>query len=202
MPLGLYPLKYPFRKMIQWVLPFCKNISPNFISCLLIPLGILTAYCYLHAPNGHPGFYLIAIALCFLRMFFGTLDGLLAEHFNKTGPVGEIMNRLTPEISDILMMMALACAKPEWLIPGIMAMGVAWLITFSGLIPLVVKQPIQSTGPAGQTDRLVALCIFTLLAYFCDFFAWKIDFIALFLYWVIIGGSLTILLRLRAAWPK
>ncbi|MFI4956498.1 MAG: CDP-alcohol phosphatidyltransferase family protein [Gammaproteobacteria bacterium] len=197
MAIGLYQLKYPVRRLIQGILPMCKNISPNLISSLLIPIGIVTAYCYLHAANGHPDFYLIAIALCVLRMFFGTLDGLVAEHFNKTGPVGEIMNRLTPEVADVMVMGAIACANPKWLVPGVIAMGMSWMITFSGLIGLLVEKPIQSVGPAGQTDRLVALCVFSLLAYLSSVYAWHVDFIAIFLYWVIIGGTLTVGLRLK-----
>lgn len=198
MVIGLYQLKYPVRRMIQGILPLCKNINPNVISLLLIPIGFATGYCYLQA-NDHAGFYLIAIGLSLLRMFFGTLDGLVAEHFHKTGPMGEVMNRLTPEVADILTMSAIACANPEWLIPGVIAMGMCWMITFSGMASLLVNKPIQSIGPVGQTDRLVTLCIFSLLAYLSSIYQWDIDFINLFLYWVIIGGTLTIGLRLRGA---
>ncbi len=197
MAIGLYQLKYPARRVIQWMLPAFRQISPNLLSVALIPIGLVTAYCLLQAAQGNPHFYLLAILFCILRMFFGTLDGLVAEHFKKTGPVGEVMNRLTPEIADIFYMVALALAKPAWLFPGVFAIGMAWLISFSGLIGLLIQKPIQSSGPAGQTDRLVTLCLFALLAYCSETQHWGIDFIVLFLYWVILGGALTVFLRLR-----
>ncbi len=197
MDIGLYKMKYPFRKLIMGVLPLVKDVNPNTVSWLLIPVGVAISGCYFFAAGGIPQLYLVAVGLTFLRMFLGTLDGLMAEHFQKSSPQGEIINRLTPEVCDCLCLLALSLGKTEWFLAGILALGIAWLTSFAGLIGLVAKQPIQSVGPVGQTDRLVALIVFSVLEYFSLLFAWGIDFIKIFLYWAILGGMVTIFLRLR-----
>lgn len=202
MDIGLYNLKYPFRKMIDGVLPLVKNVNPNTVSWLLIPVGIGIAYSYYIGANGAHWLYLVAIGLTFLRMFLGTLDGLMAEHFEKGSPAGEIINRLTPEICDVLYIAAITLAKPEWFLLGVGVLSIAWLTTFAGLVGLAINKPIQSVGPVGQTDRLAALLIFTLLAFFSEASGWGIDFIKIFLYWAIFGGLLTILLRLGRTFKK
>jgi len=202
MDIGLYNLKYPFRKMIDGILPLVKNVNPNTISWLLIPVGIGIAYSYYYGANGAPWLYLTAIGLTFLRMYLGTLDGLMAEHFNKGTPLGEIINRLTPEICDVMYIAALVLARPEWLLLGVGALSIAWLTTFAGLVGMSINKPIQSVGPVGQTDRLAALIIFTLLAFFSEVGSWGIDFIKIFLYWAIFGGILTIVLRLGRTFKK
>ena len=50
----------------------------------------------------------------------------------------------------------------------------------------------------GQTDRLAALLVFTLGAFFSDTFGWGIDFIWIFLAWSLLGGLVTVLLRLQS----
>lgn len=197
MDIGLYQLKYPVRKLMAGILPFMREVHPNTVSLWLLPVGITIALCYYWAANGRPEFYLAAIALTFLRMFLGTLDGFIAEHYQKGTPKGEIINRLTPELCDVMYLVALTFSRPEWFPWGVGVLAVAWLTSFAGLIGLVVKRPIQSVGPVGQTDRLAALLILTLMAYFSDSFGWGIDFIKMFLLWSIIGGILTIALRLK-----
>ncbi len=197
MELGLYNAKYPFRKLIGGMLPFFKDISPNAISYLLLPVGAGIAQCYYFSDEGIPQLYLIAILLIGLRMFLGTMDGLVAEHFKKGSPSGEIINRLLPEISDVLYLLGLTLAKPEYLLPGIFAIVAAWLTTFSGLVGLAIKKPIQSVGPAGQTDRLAALILCSFLQYFSLRSGWDIDFLEIFLYWCSLGGVITVTLRLK-----
>src|SRR5512142_2798009 len=157
MDVGLYNLKVPARRMIRGLLPFLARTSPDTISWSLIPVGAATAACLVAGALGHPWAWLVAIALVFLRMFLGTLDGLVATHFEKCTPRGELVNRLAPELCDVLYATALAAARPGWRLAGIAALGVAWLTSFAGLVGAVVGRPTQSVGPAGSTDRLAAL---------------------------------------------
>lgn len=173
MNIGLYRLKYPARKALLCLLPYLSTVSPNAISLLQIPVGIVMALCCLYH------YFLTAAFIAVVRMFLATLDGLVALHYNKQSATGEIVNRLAPELGDILFLSALAIQYP---LLGIGALAVAWLTTFSGL----VGQEIQSVGPVGQTDRLVAFII-------CAFFAKGIP---LFLWWCMIGGIVTVANRL------
>lgn len=197
MDLGLYNLKYPFRKMIADVLPLVRNVSPNTISWSLLPVGLATAIVYYQAAQGRAGLYLIGIALIFLRMFLGTLDGLVAVEFGKQSPKGDMVNRIAPELCDVMYLVALAMARPEWTQLGILVVVTAWLTTFAGMLGAVVGKPTQSVGPVGQTDRLAALQLFSLLAFFAARRQWDVDVIQWFLIWVVAGGAATIVLRLR-----
>jgi CDP-diacylglycerol--glycerol-3-phosphate 3-phosphatidyltransferase len=195
--IGLYNLKYPVRAGLRGILPAFRSVDPNAISLALLPVGIAMAACYYLGAQGRPWLYLVGIVLAFARMFLGTLDGLVAVHFNKSTPRGELVNRITPELSDVLYLVALALARPEWHVAGACALAVAWLTTFSGLLGATIGKPTQSVGPVGQTDRVAALQLFSLLAFLSDRGGWGIDFLRIFLWWVVAGGLLTVALRLR-----
>ena len=196
MDVGLYNLKYPVRRMLNGLLPALRDVDPNHISLAMLPVGLVTAVVYYEAAQGRPALYLVGIALIFLRMFLGTLDGLVATHYGKSGPTGEMVNRIAPELCDAMLLVALAIARPEWRLVGIGALAVAWLTTFSGLLGLTAGLTTQSVGPVGQTDRLVALQLFSLLALLAARGGWREDFMRDFLLWVIGGGILTVALRL------
>lgn len=196
MGIGLYRLKYPFRKLIEWSLPLVKDVSPNTISWLMLPAGLAAAFSFYFGFNGYPILLLVSFFLCFVRMFLGTLDGLMAVRFAKESPEGEIINRLTPELCDVFYLAALIFADPHWMLLGGLAIGMAWLTSFAGLIGAIVQKPIQSVGPVGQTDRLAAFMLFLLLQYLSFKLSWEIDFIKIFLAWCIVGGVGTVVYRL------
>ncbi len=196
MNVGLYNLKYPFRNLISFLLPLFKNVSPNIISWSLVPVGVLTALTYYFAPQ-MPILYLVGAGMILLRMIIGTLDGLIAVTFNKKSDNGEIINRIAPEVSDIALMIALAFSAPAYATLGIPAIGLCWAVTFFGLIGLVGGRKTLSVGPVGQTDRIAALGVFSLLQYLNSIYQWNFDFIYLFLWWVVIGSVITLALRIR-----
>jgi CDP-diacylglycerol--glycerol-3-phosphate 3-phosphatidyltransferase len=196
MDLGLYNLKYPVRRLIAGVLPRFARTDPDDISWSMIPVGVATAGALWLGAHGRAWAYLVAIALVFLRMFLGTLDGLVATQFGRSTKRGEIVNRLAPELCDAMLLATLAFARPEWLLPGALALLAAWLTTFAGLVGATAGLPTQSVGPAGQTDRLAALQLLLLLAFLGDRLGWRFDFPGAFLWWVAIGGAVTVVLRM------
>jgi CDP-diacylglycerol--glycerol-3-phosphate 3-phosphatidyltransferase len=192
MKIGLYQLKYPARKWIEWVLPFLKNVSPNKVSLLMLPVGVAIALSSYAGLSDSPIYLLIAFFLCIVRMFLGTLDGLIAVRFKKESPSGELLNRLAPELCDMMYLIAILAAKPDLTFLGIFLICLAWLTSFSGMLGPLVGRTLQSIGPVGQTDRLAAFLLLLLLQYF---FA-SIDLVPLFIGWCIGGGMITISLRL------
>jgi phosphatidylglycerophosphate synthase len=196
MNLGLYNLKYPARRLIAGLLPRFSDTDPNHISWAMLPVGAAVAVCYSMGARGRPWLYLLAIMLLFVRMFLGTLDGLVATEYGRSSRSGEIVNRLAPELCDAAYLLALALARPSWLLPGTLALAAAWLTTFSGLVGATAGLPTQSIGPAGQTDRLAALQLASLLAFFGEAGGRHFDPLGLFLWWVAIGGGITVVLRL------
>ncbi|MBP6218234.1 MAG: hypothetical protein KA436_06585 [Oligoflexales bacterium] len=194
MDIGFYHFKDPFRKFLKEIVPFCKNVNPNTISWAMLPVGALTGLAYIYA-HSYPEFYLFAILLSFVRLVLATLDGLVAQTFKKENQIGEIINRFIPELCDIILMVSLVNSQSHFHF-GLMALAVAWLSSYTGLVGLVAAKPIQSVGPVGQTDRLVTLMVFSLLEYFSLKLGWTINFITIFLYWTIFGGVLTIINRM------
>ena len=192
MKLGLYQLKYPARKLIEGFLPYVKNVNPNTISLLLLPVGLGMAFCTYLGLHKYPSLLLISFALCIIRMFLGTLDGLMAVRFDKSTPKGELLNRLTPEFCDVMYLVAIVVARPDLQLLGLFMLALAWLISFTGMLGAVVHAPTQSVGPVGQTDRLATLMLVLLLAYYQVSF----DVIAFFIWWGIVGGVFTVSLRL------
>lgn len=194
MNIGLYNLKYPLRKLLGFLLPLCRNVSPNAVSYSLIPLGVITAANYFFAPKT-PFLYLLGALFICIRMVIGTLDGLMAVTFNKGSAKGEIINRVTPEICDILLITGLVYSSPTYTKFGIIILAICWAVTFFGLVGIVGGKKIQSVGPVGQTDRIAALALCSVLQYFNVRLNWNIDFIYLFFIWVVIGSGITLWLR-------
>ncbi len=207
MDLGLYLLKMPFRKIIGFLVPLFKNTNPNWISLALLPVGILMAWTYWMAlKQGHEGYLLIAIILGFFRMVVATLDGLVAVTYEKSTAVGDILNRVTPELCDMILYPVLILSLGPLNNLGLGVLMVSWAVTFFGLLGAPSSCPVQSVGPCGQTDRLAALMLFSFLQYFSLSFNWGLHFFRYFFLWLVIGGSLTVVLRfyrtLKAAHEK
>lgn len=195
MDIGLYLLKYPFRKMISFTLPVLKDTNPNHISYAVLPVGALMAWCYWMALNGESEWFFIAGGLLGLvRMFVATLDGLVAVHYNKSTALGDVLNRITPELCDLILLPTIVIAKGLYPL-GAIVLTFAWATPFFGYFGAPSGLPVQSVGPVGQTDRLAVLMLFSLFQFLSIKFGWGLDFILYFLWWVIIGGVITLILR-------
>jgi phosphatidylglycerophosphate synthase len=195
MDIGLYKLKFVFRNLFSWVLPYFKNCNPNFITCSILPVGMLTAWA-LHETATCPEFFLLVMILILIRMVLATLDGYVASHFNKFSERGEILNRVLPEICDTMWFFALILAYPQYIVLGLGCICLAWLTSFLGLLPLTIERKVISIGPLGQTDRLVSLAIFSFAAFLEKKFLWPTEAIYTFFCWCLLGGAVTVLNRL------
>jgi CDP-diacylglycerol--glycerol-3-phosphate 3-phosphatidyltransferase len=195
--IGLYTLKYPFRRLITFLLPFFKNTNPNNISWFLLVIGFLTAFTYWVGISSHSGFaLLLTVLLGFVRMIFATLDGLVALEFNKSTVLGDVVNRMTPEICDLILYPVLVIATGHLDILGISVVAMSWAISYFGLLGTASSCPVQSVGPTGQTDRFAGVMLFSFLQSLGIFFLWEVNFLNYFFYWVLVGGVLTLALRI------
>ena len=194
MDIGLYQAKYPFRKLIGWLVPLCKHLNPNWISLALLPVGGLMAWCCWQGlqPGGRI-FLLYAIFLGFLRMVLATLDGLVATTYSKSTCVGDVLNRITPELCDLLLYPALVLAVQPPAALGVSVLAMSWAIGFMGSAGAPSGVPVQSVGPCGQTDRLAAIMGACALQFCFPSLPW-FDWL---LRWIVLGGAVTLLLRAR-----
>src|SRR5207247_2048581 len=74
--------------------------------------------------------------------------------------------------------------------------GSAWLFLAVALLGLARMFVGTLDGPVGQTDRLAAIELFALVAFLAAFFGWGLDAMKGFLVWCVLGGALTVALRL------
>jgi len=195
--IGLYNAKYGLRRRLERWLPAFRDVDPNLISWSMLPVGAATAVALHVVARGGPAWlYLAVVGLVVLRMLLGTLDGLVAVHFAKGTARGEMLNRLAPELCDAMYLGALALARPDWAALGVGALVATWLTTFAGMLGFTVGKGGESVGPVGQTDRLAALIACALLAFLGARSGWTTDYVAVFLGWCVLGGGVTVCLRL------
>lgn len=155
--LGLYQTKYLLRNVLRKI-PGVSKLSPNLLSIAALGPGLLAAAFLFE------GDWLGAILSILGRMVINTLDGLVAEEFNKKTYIGGYLNRLPGEFTDILIVLALYPHAPShWVLPLIILTG--WVQVF-GLLGLAAGGSTQSVGPCGQTDRLAILMLGCVLALF------------------------------------
>ena len=195
MDLGLYQLKYPVRRLIAGVLPLVRDVPPDAVSLAVLPVGLATAGCYA-AAGRHPALLAVGAGLIGLRMFLATLDGLMAVTFGKSTRRGELMNRLPAEASDLLLVIGVAVGTGRpWL--GLAATAACWAVSFAGLVGLTAAAPSQGVGPAGSTDRLAVLIGLSAVGLFVG---GSVPVMAGFLWWAVVGGTVTVGLRLGRTW--
>lgn len=155
--LGLYQTKYLLRNLLRKI-PGLPLLSPNLLSLLAFVPGLAVAACL------YQGWWWGAVAAIAGRMIINTLDGLVAEEFNKTSPLGAYLNRLPGEFTDLLIMLGLwPHSSPSWMLALLLL--TSWVQMF-GLLGLVAGGKTQSVGPCGQTDRLAILGIACIVASF------------------------------------
>ncbi|MCX8131783.1 MAG: hypothetical protein N3I35_17020 [Clostridia bacterium] len=194
MDIGLYNAKYPFRKFISGILRYTKNISPNTISVSMLPVGVFTGLCYYYADE-YPGLLMLGAILIFVRMILGTLDGLVAVTYNKCSPEGEIVNRITPELCDVILIVAIVLKQNDSSGLGFWVLAMAWITSFAGLVGLTGKKPIQSVGPVGQTDRITVLMFLSVFGFIAYLLGYSLPVLRWFIWWCIGGGIITITIR-------
>jgi CDP-diacylglycerol--glycerol-3-phosphate 3-phosphatidyltransferase len=155
--LGLYQSKYQLRAVLRKI-PGIQHLSPNALSLFAILPGLMAAYCLFQ------GFWIGAMLAIMGRMIINTLDGLIAEEYNKTSHLGAYLNRLPGEFTDIIILFGLA-PHIHALSLVVLLMLTGWVQIF-GLLGLAAGGPTQSVGPCGQTDRLAILIVGCLIASF------------------------------------
>lgn len=153
--LGLYQTKYLLRAVLRNI-PGVGSLSPNVLSLFAVVPGLLAAWFLFH------GEWLAAMLSIMGRMVVNTLDGLVAEEFNKKSNLGAYLNRLPGEFTDILIVLGLwPYAAFPWNLALVILTGWVQVI---GILGLTAGGPTQSVGPCGQTDRLALLLLGCLLA--------------------------------------
>src|SRR5215212_9966896 len=83
------------------------GISPDTISYLSIVAAAIAAMCFWKSSE-HRWLLLVAPVLCFLRLWFNMLDGMVAVAAGKASLRGELVNDLPDRISDVIVFVGVA----------------------------------------------------------------------------------------------
>lgn len=103
------PIAPIFRRTADATIRVCVRggISPNAISCLSVAVSAAAALGFWKSAS-RPALLVAAPALCYLRLWFNMLDGMVADAAGKSSRSGEIFNELPDRISDVLIFSGVA----------------------------------------------------------------------------------------------
>lgn len=186
---------------VNLLLPKCKETDPQHISIGLILFGILTALVYFFATY-FALLYFLGIILIMMRLVIEKLDEQVALVYQKQSAKAKLLDLLSPEIADIFLMIAIILADFDYMGVGVIAMSVCWAMILFDLAGFVSGHEIKRKGPLQEPYRVMTLMAASFLQVFAQIFHWPIDFIYLFLVWIIIGGLITLVIRWRHLFRK
>ena len=180
----------------QWLLPKCEKTDPKNISIALLLFGILTAVVYFFATY-FAAFYFLGVILIAIRLIVEKLEEQVALTYQKQTSRAILLKIISPEIADILLLIAIILADFDYIGIGDLAMGVCWAMILFDLAGFAVNHESEKQGPLQEPYRILTLVFASFLQFFAQIFHWPVDFIYLFLVWIIIGGLITIVIRWR-----
>lgn len=162
---SVYNLKYVLRSALDRA-AFLERLNPNLISVSLLVPAVLLAYALIQ------GLWVLAIVAVLWRMFVATLDGYIAQTYDKSSRLGAYVNRSTAQIGDALMLLALLSrAEPLWVA---LALALTWLVDMHALLGVAAGGTLQWTGPGAQADRLTLVLLASVFSLFSSTLDWTL----------------------------
>jgi phosphatidylglycerophosphate synthase len=175
---SVYEGKRVIRRALARV-PGLERLDPNAVTVAILVPAVLAGV------SLWQGWWLLAATGAAGRMVLATLDGYIAERFERRTPLGAYLNRIVTEIADAIVLLGLlGQADALWVA---LAIASAWIVNVAGVLGPVAGGQVQWTGPAGQADRLAIVLGASLIA-----IVWPID-------WTILCGLLVVLSVITAA---
>ncbi|HJT80403.1 MAG TPA: CDP-alcohol phosphatidyltransferase family protein, partial [Chthoniobacterales bacterium] len=155
-PTSRRPIANIFRRTADVAVRVCLRlgISPDAISYLSIIAAIAAAICFWRSML-QPWLLVAAPLLCFLRLWFNMLDGMVALASGKASVRGEIVNDLPDRISDVVIFAGLA--HSGWMYPaiGYWAAVLALITAYVGLFGQAIGRGRQFGGSMSKPWRMV-----------------------------------------------
>jgi phosphatidylglycerophosphate synthase len=152
------PISEVFRRTARGAVGLCvrTDIHADTISYLSIVVSALAGLCFWLARL-HPWLLIVGPTLCYVRLWFNMLDGMVALASHEASPHGEILNDLPDRISDALVFAGVArsgLASPD------LAYGAAifaLLTAYVGMLGQAVGAHREFSGVMAKPWRVVAL---------------------------------------------
>jgi phosphatidylglycerophosphate synthase len=159
-PTSRRPIGESFRATARFATELCVrlNIHPDTVSYASVVAAAGAAFCFW--KSGHqPWLLFLAPLLCYLRLWFNMLDGMVALASGKASWRGEILNDLPDRVSDVLIFAGVA--HSGWMNPliGYWAAIFALLTAYVGMLGQAVGVQREFSGLMSKPWRMVALHI-------------------------------------------
>jgi phosphatidylglycerophosphate synthase len=186
-----------------------RRIKPNWISFASIGFATIAALAFFVAGAltgfGRSFFLLIAILGIISRLLANMMDGMVAVEGGLGAADGPVWNELPDRISDALIFvgagagLAIADSGPDALgwMAAILALICAYVRELGTQLTASLGHKPDFTGPLAKQQRMAVLCVGALVGMFEGIWAWDFLAIKIALWVVILGTTLTIVLRTR-----
>ena len=152
------PIGETFRATARFATDLCVrvNIHPDTISYASVVAAAGAGLCFWKSGQ-HPWLLLVGPLLCYLRLWFNMLDGMVALASGKASWRGEILNDLPDRVSDVLIFTGVA--HSGWVNPlfGYWAAIFALLTAYVGMLGQAVGVQREFSGVMSKPWRMVAL---------------------------------------------
>ena len=196
------PIAAIFRRTANAAVRVCLTIciSPDLISYASIAAAIGAALCFWKSAH-QPELLIIAPLLCFLRLWFNMLDGMVAVAAGTASLRGEIVNDLPDRLSDVIIFAGVA--HSGWMhhpTLGYWAAILALLTAYVGLFGQAIGAGRQFGGLMSKPWRMVALALGSWITWLLPSFVQSMRGFTFFDWTclLIIGGCIqTIVVRLK-----
>ena len=159
-PSSRRPIADMLRRTAHWSTAACvrMGIHPNAISLGSIVAATGAGGCFLLA--GEAIWLLIPAALlCYLRLWFNMLDGMVALSSGKASRSGEIFNELPDRVSDVLIFVGVAHSGLAHAHLAYWVAIAALLVAYVGTFGQAVGVHREFSGVMAKPWRMVALHI-------------------------------------------
>lgn len=157
-PTSRRPIADVFRKTAQGATVLCVRwkIHPDVMSYLSIVASAVAAVCFWQSRRC-PWLLFVGPALCYLRLWFNMLDGMVALASGKASWRGEILNDLPDRVSDVLVFVGVAHSGLCSFSSGYMAAIFALLTAYVGMFGQAVGVQREFSGIMSKPWRMVTL---------------------------------------------
>ncbi|CNK25770.1 CDP-alcohol phosphatidyltransferase family protein [Yersinia vastinensis] len=149
----LYDIKPRFQALLRpclvWL--YQRGITANQVTSFTL-IASLGVGCLMMLYPSRIIFALLPVFL-FIRMALNAIDGMLAREFNQQSSLGALLNEIGDVVSDIALYLPFALlplARPELVI---LAVFLALLSEFCGVMAQTLGRPRGYQGPMGKSDR-------------------------------------------------
>jgi phosphatidylglycerophosphate synthase len=165
-PTSRRPIADVFRKTAYVAVRLCVrlDVHPDVISYLSIVASAIAAICFWKAAS-RPWLLIAGPALCYLRLWFNMLDGMVALASGKASWRGEILNDLPDRISDVLVFAGVARSGLCCPSGAYWAAIFALLTAYGGMLGQAVGVQREFSGIMAKPWRMVTLSIGSLVTF-------------------------------------